>query len=218
MNIIIYGNGDFAKLMQYYFDTDSNYRTVVFCVDKEYIQEPIINNLPVVAFEDIENKYSNTEYKMFVAIGYSHMRVRKIIYKKAKNKGYELVNYISSKVTKDDSNIIGENNAILHNVVLEPFAKIGNNNILWSSSVICHNVVIKDHSFIASQSLVGGYSIVNDNCFLGFNSTIIHNIEVAEETLVGAKSLILKDTDKKSKYIGSVAKKVSEHHEGIEIS
>lgn len=217
MNIIIYGNGDFAKLIQYYFDTDSNYKTVAFCADKEYVQESKINNLPVVTFEDIEKKYSNEKYKMFVAIGYSNMRIRKIMYKKAKDKGYKFVNYISSKVMKDDSNIIGENNAILANVVLEPFAQIGNNNIIWSSSVICHNAVIKDHSFIASQSLIGGFSIVNDNCFLGFNSTIIQNVELAEETLVGAKSLILKNTDKNSKYIGLVGKKVSEHHEGIRI-
>ena len=217
MNIIIYGNGEFAKQMQYYFNIDSKYNVVAFCADKQYIEELEINGLPVVAFENIKKIYSNTKYKMFVAIGYSSMRNRKKMYEKAKNKGYILVNYISSKVIKDESNIIGENNALLHNVVLEPFSEIGNNNIIWSSSTICHDVIIKNHSFIASHSLVGGFSIINDNCFLGFNSTIIQNIELAEETLVGAKSLILKNTESCFKYIGTPAKKVSKHPSGIRI-
>ena len=34
--IIIFGSGEIAQLAKYYFDTDSGYEVVGFCVDKDY--------------------------------------------------------------------------------------------------------------------------------------------------------------------------------------
>lgn len=217
MNIIIYGNGDFAKQMHYYFEHDSKYTVIAFCADEAYIHTPILNDLPVCPFETIDTLYPATRYKMFVAVGYSSMRARVSMYEKAKLKNYCCVNYISSSAIIDKNSSIGDNNAILSNVVIEPLVKIGDNNIVWSSAVICHNVCLKNHSFLAAQVLVGGFSKVGNNCFLGFNSTVSDNIELASETLVAAKSLILEDTIKQSKYMGVKAKKISSHPNGIKV-
>ena len=217
-SIIIYGKGDFAKLMLHYFNIDSQYRAVAFCVDKIYLDSEFFCDLPLISFEDLEIKYPPNKFKAFVAIGYSNMRARKIMFDKIKSKNYECVNYISSKAIIDSSFTIGENNVILENTVIEPFVKITNNNIIWSSSNICHDVFIDSHSFIAAQTLIGGFSKIKNNCFVGFNSTIIQNIVLENETLVGAKSLVLKNTKSFTKYIGNPAKSVSTHEqEGIKI-
>ncbi len=217
-DIIIYGKGDFAKLMLHYFNTDSNYNVVAFCGDEQFLDNNVFCNLPLVSFEDATKHYPVNLFKIFVAVGYSDMRVRKRMYEKAKEKRYDCVNYISSKSVINTSAEIGENNVILENAVLEAFVEVGNNNIIWSSSNICHNVVIMSHSFIAAQSLIGGFSKVEDNCFLGFNSTIIERTILEEETLVGAKSLILKSTQKYGRYLGVPAVIKGSHKEsGIRI-
>ena len=216
--ILIYGLGDFAKLVLHYFSKDINIKVVAFCADKEYIKEQKFCNLPVVSFEQLENLYSSEKYSIFVAAGYSFMRNRVIMYEKIKLKGYTCVNYISSQAVIDSTVEIGENNLILENCVIEPFTIIGNNNIIWSSCNICHDVNIESHSFIASQSLLGGFACVRDNCFLGFNSTVLQYVTLAKETLVGAKSLILSNTEEYSKYIGNPAINVGNHKEnGISI-
>jgi len=217
-NIIIYGKSDFAKLMYHYLKNDTSYNVVAFCVDKEYFDENIYCNLPVIIFEDINKLYPSSSHKVLVAVGYSNMRARKIMFEKVKSKKYKCINYISSKAIIDESVSLGENNIILQNTVIEPFVQIGDNNIIWSSSNICHNVIIESHCFIAAQSVVGGFSIVKNNVFLGFNATILQNIVLEDETLVGAKALILKNTDKYIKYLGNPAKKISSHEEeGIRI-
>lgn len=217
-DLIVYGKGDFAKLMLHYFSTDSKYNVVAFCVDKSYLDNETFCNLPLISFEDLETKYPSDRFKAFVAIGYSNMKARKVMFDKIKSKNYKCVNYISSKAIIDSSFIIGENNVILENTVIEPFVKIENNNIIWSSCNICHDVFIDSHSFIAAQTLIGGFSKIKNNCFIGFNSTIIQNIILENETLVGAKSLILKDTKSHTKYIGNPAKSISNHkEEGIKI-
>ena len=74
--IIIYGKGDFARLMLHNFSTDSNYRVVAFCVDKEYLDTDNFCGLPLVSIDDVELRYSPDKNYAFVAIGYKNMRAR----------------------------------------------------------------------------------------------------------------------------------------------
>ena len=213
-NVVIYGKGDFASLMYHYLRYYSLYKVVAFCVDEQYLDNDTFCGLPLISFNNIDILYPALEYSVFVVVGYSNMRARKVMYKKIKNKKYDCINYISPKSIIDKSVLIGENNIILENSVIEPFTVIGDNNVIWSSSNICHNVIIKSHSFISSKSLIGGFSTIKDNCFLGFNSTVLQDVVLEGETLVGAKSLILKSTEPFSKYVGSPAEKISSHKEG----
>ncbi|AHB99286.1 PglD-related sugar-binding protein [Francisella orientalis] len=217
-NIIIYGKGNFAKQMLYYFNTSSDYKAIVFCTDNKYITNSTFCNLPIISFDEIEFEYPPNIFKAFVAAGYSNMRARKMMFESIKAKGYTCVNYISPLAIIDSSVQTGENNVILQNSVIEPYVRIRHSNIIWSSCNICHNVNIYSNSFIASQSLVGGFSIIKNNYFIGFNSTIIENITLEDKALIGAKSLVLNNTEKHSKYLGTPAKRVSTHKEqGIKI-
>lgn len=211
--LVIYGLGDFARMMKYYFDKDSNYKVVAFCADKAFINEDYFDGLPVVAFEDIQDIYPCSNFILFVAVGYSRMRNRKIMFNRAIAKRYQFANYISTHADIDPSVKLGVNNVFLQGTQVEPFCKIGDNNIFWSSVTICHDAIIGDHCFFASQSLIGGFSVVANNSFIGFNSTVIQQVTLAEETLVGTKSLILKSTEPFSKNIGIPSQCVSLHSE-----
>lgn len=74
--LIIFGIGDFANQLFYYLNNDSSYEVVAFCADKKYIDKTVFNNLPVYAFEEINNFYKTSEVKFLAAIGYSNMRAR----------------------------------------------------------------------------------------------------------------------------------------------
>lgn len=218
MKIIIYGNSDFAELMHYYFTTDSIYEVIGFCVDKDYIKSDKFLNIPLVPFEIVDKVFPPTEYKMFVAVGYKNMRLRKELYKKTIDKGYSHINYISSKAVVDKSNIIGKNNAILHNVVLEPFSKIGDNNIINTNVIICHHAEILNDCFIAAKTLVGGFTIIKNNCFLGFSSTILQKLVIEDETLIAAGAVVNKNSSRYEFLAGIPAKLISLHKlNGIEI-
>ena len=216
--IIIYGIGDFAQLMHYYFTHESDFEVIAFCVDEKYKKENMLNGLPIVSFELVDNLYPSYSYSMFVAIGYSNMRVRKILFDKAKSKGYQLVNFVSKLSGISSDTIFGENNVFFQNVCVEPFVVIGNNNIFWSSAVICHNVTVGNHNFVAAGVIIGGFSKIDDLCFLGFRSTVIQNLKLLNETLLGANSLLLNDTQSSSQWLGSPAEFKGLHSvEGIKI-
>jgi len=192
--VIIFGLGDNAELAKYYFDTDSDLDVVAFAVDKEFISGELFCDLPVVDFEFVQDKYSQDECFMFIAVGYTDMNsVREHKYYAAKEKGYELANYISSRATVLTDNI-GDNNFILEDNTIQPFVTIGNNNVIWSGNHIGHHGSIGNHCFITSQVTISGRVIVKNNCFLGVNSTFRDHITIAYKTLVGAHAWISKDT------------------------
>jgi len=72
---------------------------------------------------------------------------------------------------------------------------------LWSGNHIGHDAVIGDHCFISSHVVISGRVNVGEYCFLGVNATIRNAITIAPETLVGAGSIIMTDTEPKSVYV-----------------
>ena len=156
---------------------------------------------------------------MFVAVGYKHMRARRQMFIKAKDLGYTLATYISSKAHIDASNQIGENCMLLHGAILEPFAQVQDNCFINTATVICHHAKIQSHCFIAAKALVGGFTKIGSNSFLGFQSTVVQKLSLSSETLLAANSLLLKNSKKSTMYAGSPAKIISEHTDsGIQIS
>lgn len=217
--IVIFGVGALAKLAYFYFTHDQAYDIVAFSVHRQHLQTPLFLGLPVVAFEDLEHVYPPAGYGMFVAIGYKTMRLRSRLYQAATDKGYRCVNYISQNAILYDHIELGDNNFIMPHVHLEPFVKIGHNNIFWSDSLVCHESTIGNHNFIAAKVQIGGLCTVGDLCFIGFDATLIQQVTLADESLIGAKSLILHSTVPYGKYVGTPARQVGEHREyGIRIS
>ncbi len=211
--LIIYGAGPLAELMHYHFTQETEYEVVGFCLDTPYITDKTLCRLPIVPFETIEQTHPASAYKMFVAIGYSSIRNRQLMFNKAKAKHYQLVNFISKTAHTRENLIIGENNLIQARVEIEPFAKIGNNNIFWTGSILGHHFTIGDHNYIAGNCGFGGYCTMGNLCFMGNAAVTANHINIADETYMVAGTVILKDTEAASRYHGNPSKLVSRHAE-----
>lgn len=205
--IVIIGDGETAELAYEYFTYDSAHEVVAFSVEREYAKKNELFGLPVVDFEDVQNRYSPAEFSAFVAISYTQLnRVRERLYRETKGKGYSIVSYVSSKAFVWRNVEIGENCFVLENNVIQYAVKLGNNVVLWSGNHIGHQTVIHDNVFISSHVVVSGYCQVGANCFLGVNSSIANNINIAEDCLIGMAAVIHKDTEPGKVYVGNPAK------------
>ena len=205
--LVIIGAGETANLAYEYFTYDSEYEVVAFSVNKEYLKDKTFRNLPVTEFETIEKNYSPKEYYAFVAMaGEKLNRNRTKMYLAAKQKGYKMASYISSKAFVWHNTEIGENCFILEDNTLQPFTKVGNNVIMWSGNHLGHQSVIKDNCFITSHVVICGCSVVEENCYLGVNSTIADYTTVAKDNFIGMGAVVNKNTKEDSLYFGNPAK------------
>ena len=200
--IVIFGNGEIGELAEYYFRTDTEYKVVAFAADDKYVKSDTFCGLPLIKFQDIKEKYPPDSYKMFIALSYSSMnKVRTEKYIKAKELGYDLVSYVSSKCTFLTEIPVGDNCFILEDNTIQPFVRIGNNVTLWSGNHIGHHSEVSDNNFISSHVVVSGHVHIHSFCFIGVNATLHDNIVIAPETLIGAGAVIAKDTIEKGVYL-----------------
>lgn len=215
--LIIFGAGDIARLAHYYFSRDSEHHVIAFTVDRKYRQGETFLDLPLVPFEEVSNSYPPNEFKMFVALSYARMnKLREEKYHAAKEKGYDLVSYVSSRCSFLTDHPVGDNCFILEDNTIQPFVRIGNDVTLWSGNHIGHDATIEDHCFLASHIVVSGYVRIGNNCFIGVNATLRNSITIAPETLIGAGAVIMKDTVSKGVYLpprGELSKKTSDEIE-----
>lgn len=199
--LIIVGSGETGLIAYEYFQFDSQYEVVAFSINKEYITETTINDLPVVPFETLEQKYNPNQYEVYIAISSIKLNRNRIkVYNEAKLKGYKCASYISSKAFVWRNVEIGENCFIFEDNTLQPFVKVGNNVTLWSGNHIGHNTIIKENCFISSHCVISGFCEVGENSFLGVNCTIENNVRIGKDNFIGAGSLIQKDTIEKGLY------------------
>lgn len=206
--LVIFGTGDIAQLAHYYFSTGSEYEVTAFAVDANYIRDSEFCGLPVVEFEGVANKYSPENYDFFIALSYSKLNaIRKEKFLAAKEKGYKLASFISSRATVLNDGKIGENCFVLEDNTIQPFVRIGNNVTLWSGNHIGHHSIIRDHTFIASHAVISGGVEIGEQCFVGVNATLRDHIKIGDRCVVGAGALLLADAAPEGIYIGTATER-----------
>src|SRR4051812_48192252 len=98
--IVIFGTGEIAELADFYFSHDSHYQVVGFTVDAAFLKQAEFCGRPVVAFEQVVEKFSPERHAMFVAVSYSKINaLRAAKLAEARAKGYPIATYVSSRAT-----------------------------------------------------------------------------------------------------------------------
>ena len=207
--LVLIGAGELALIANEYFSHDSDYEVVAFCVDREYLNEPELEGLPVIPYDELTTRFPAGEYEAFVAIPASGLnRVRKRFYLDLKDKGYRLATYISSRAFVWRNAVIGDNCFIFEGNVIQPYVTVGNNCILWCGNHVCHRTVIRDHVFIASHAVISGYCEIGEGSFIGVNSTFNDFVKVGHDVIVGSGALVVKALEPEKVYTGSPARAV----------
>jgi sugar O-acyltransferase (sialic acid O-acetyltransferase NeuD family) len=206
--LVIIGDSAFAEIACEYFTHDSPYEVAGFSVEREYLKRTMLNGLPVVPFEEIEQHFSPDECSFFAAVVYTDgNRLRERLYREAKAKGFAAASYVSSHAFVWRNCEIGEHCFIFENNVVQPFVRLGDNVVLWSGNHIGHHSRVDDHCFVASHVVVSGFCEIGSSCFLGVNATVANNVRIARNAVVGAGALVMSDVDEGRTVVGLWAKR-----------
>ena len=206
--IVIFGTGELAQRIFYYLK-DAEDEVVAFSANKSNIDSNELFGLPVVEFENIEEKYPPGEFSMFIALAYSEMNKKRTeFFDQAKSKGYELYSFVHPSTKIWDEFEMGENCFILAENIIQPFVKIGDNVLIGSNNLISHNTVIENNCFLTSNITLGGHITIGANSFIGLSATINQRVKIGKECIIGAVTLITKDVNDKEVYAENSSKKL----------
>ncbi|MDB9304553.1 acetyltransferase [Nodularia spumigena CS-591/12] len=88
---------------------------------------------------------------------------------------------------------IGSGTVIMPHATIITGAKIGQGCILNTASSLDHDSVMEDWSSIAPGVTTGGNVKIKMRSSVGLGSNLIHKVEIGQDTVIGAGSLILKN-------------------------
>ena len=198
-NLLIFGIEDFADIAYEYFTKDSDYKVVGFTVGREYMKSAQHLNLPIFPFEDLESSQFKHETHMFIAITYKELNaIRNDFSIQAKEKGFKLASYVSSRSFVWDNVKFGEHVFIFEDNTIQPFVQIGSNVVLWSGNHIGHHSKLANNLFISSHVVVSGWVNIGSNGFIGVNSTIANGVEIGDYFWISHGSVISKNVPSNS--------------------
>ena len=194
--LVIVGAGEFGEIACQYFMDDSDYEVVAFAVERTYKDKDQLFGLPIVDFEEIETLYPPKEYSTFVAVSYGKLsRSRRRLYRMCKAAGYHCASYVSSHAFVWKNVKIGENTFVFEGNILQYHAQIGNNVVLWAGNVVGHHSIVHDDCWVSIRVVIAGFSEVGSGCFLGVNSSIGDCVTIADDVVLGAGSVTVKNLD-----------------------
>lgn len=200
--VVIFGVSDFASQVSFYLKNDSDFEIVAYTVNAEYNKTETFLGLPVVNFEDVQEKYPPTENALFIAIGYHKLnKTRETKFNEAKAKGYQLISYICSRNSYWNDLQVGENCFISEGNIFMQNVKIGDNVIIAIGNKIGHDSIIEKNCFITSNVMLGGFCTIKKNTFIGLSTVIKDKIIIGEHNILGAGSILLKNTKNGSSFL-----------------
>lgn len=193
-DIVVFGTGAIAELAAFYLAEDAGRRVAAFTVDSAYVTGTAFGGRPLVAFEELEARFPPADHDLFVALAYTKLNtLRRAKVDAGKARGYGIAHYVSSRATRFSTFEPAENQFILEDNTIQPFARIGRNVTLWSGNHIGHHSTIAEDVFIASHVVVSGGVTIGARSFVGVNVTIRDHVTIGADCVIGAGALVLRD-------------------------
>lgn len=209
-HLVIFGIGPISKTIFYDIKKSGKYHVCCFTADQQYIKKDTLCGLPIIAFEEIEKQYPPDIFDMLVVnVGVvAGTASRKDMFLRAKNKGYNLINYINDKADVQEDILFGQNNIIMANTHIGPAGIMGDNNLIRENIYLGHDFTIGNHNVLSPGCNFGGSCQIGDLNFVGLGTTIINDIRIKDSNFIGAGSLVITNVESCGKYIGHPAKKI----------
>ncbi len=151
--------------------------------------------------KDIENYNKN-----YFIIGIGNNSIRKKINNENNLKLYTAI-HPSAIIAQDVK--IGTGSVIMAGVVINPGTVIGKNCIINTCSSLDHDNLLEDYVHISPGAHLAGTVSVKEGTWICTGATIINNITIAQNNIIGAGSVVIKDINEENgTYVGVPVKKL----------
>lgn len=119
---------------------------------------------------------------------------------------HQFVNVIDRTAVVSPRATAGVGNMILHGVIVQAVARIGDHVILNTGSRIDHDCVIGSFAHIGPGATLCGTVEVGEGAFIGAGSTIIPGRKIGQWAVVGAGSVVIDDIPEYAVAVGNPAR------------
>lgn len=191
--IALIGSGELARRLITYVN-ETGFASVKGMFDDFETKGSEKNGYPILGpLAEISELHKKGLFdEIMIAVGYKNFAFRKAVFERIIREDIPVTTYIHPTAHISESATVGTGSIVLINCIVEMNSRIGNNVFLSSASYISHDVIVGDHTYCAPSINMAGKSIIGECCFLGINTTTINGMEIGDNVISGAGSVITK--------------------------
>ncbi len=199
--LVIIGAGGHGRVVADIARKGKAYKNLIFLDDAASVNDKVYVSGKVSEY----SKYlDNSDF--VVAIG--NNRVRADIQQKLEFEGALFTSLVHPNATIGDGVELGRGTVVMAGVVVNSCAKIGNGVIVNTCSSIDHDCVIDDYTHVSVGAHIAGTVRVGKKVFVCAGATVINNMSICDECVIGAGAVVVKKITETGIYVGVPAKKL----------
>lgn len=208
--IVIFGLKSFSGILRHGLEHDAGREVAGYVVDGAYLTAQRHEGLPVVAFEQIGERFPPEHYALMLPLGHRDMHaLRRSRFQRALALGYELPNFVSSRASVY-ADLTGCRNVMVYEqAIVQAGVTLGDDVTIRAGANIGHDSVLHAHCSVASGVVTGGRVVVGECAWLGLGAVVNNRVRIAERCFVGAGAVVVSDTEPEGVYVGVPARRMA---------
>jgi len=198
-NLLIVGAGGHAKVV---CDLAKKYyKNIVFADDNQ-----VGKVLGCEIIGNIEKVKSGEKCDFIVAVG--NNQVREKLFNEFIELGFTPISLVHPSATIGEDVQIGVGSVVFAGAVINACAKIGVGSIINTMASVDHDCEIGEFNHLAPSCHFAGTVKTGKACFFGIGSSVVNNISVCDQVVVGAGATVIVEIETSGTYIGVPARKI----------
>ena len=205
MKLVIIGAGGHGKVVSDIVQAQKEHQLLGFIDEDPKLKEvegiKVLGNLASIKDTEAE--------AVVIAIGNNNTRLK--IFNQLKEQGFSFPNIIHPTAVIADSVKIGEGNVIAAGVVIAPSTILGNNTIINHLASVDHDNILEDNVNVSPGCHTSGKVKLKKGAFLGTGVIVIPEVEIGENTIIGAGAVVKENIPENVTAVGVPAKVIKRH-------
>jgi sugar O-acyltransferase (sialic acid O-acetyltransferase NeuD family) len=190
--VVIIGAGGHGREVAEILRNSHRDSTVLgFVDDKTDRDQKVINDLPILGgwswFEGVDRS------ELFVICAVGLPQIRKRLVARAASLGLSFCNAVASSAYISPTAKIGRGVMIFPNAVISSDCVVGDHSIVNVGATISHDSLLGCYATVNPGVHVAGNVSVEDGCYLGIGSNIIHGVSIGAWSVVGGGAVVTCD-------------------------
>ena len=214
-NIVLFGGGNQAHYTIDIIEKENKYNIVgiidsVHEVGSDRFGYPVLGRQENLV--DLINQYNIQGGVISIGDNWSRYYVSQQILQIVPS--FKFVNAIHPSVVIGNTTELGIGVVAMAGCIFNPKAKIGNFTFFATGAQVEHDNVIHDYASISAGSITGGYVTLGKFSAITLGVTVVDRVEIGENTVIGAGSLVMKSLPDNVLAYGNPAVIVRERQQG----
>ena len=221
MEFYIFGAGETARVMacnlimkdpdKFLYD-DEGFRALT--VDPQYYMDPSwlkdldINPDKIEVIPFTQKKLNPHDLIRGIYIPVIDNKLRETVYNRSLSFSLIPLSFIDKRAMVDNDVCVGAGSWIQAGCTVQTGCEVGEGVIMWANAHVGHKSKIGDFSWITSQACICGGVTLGKRVFVGAGAIIYPGVEVEDDTIIGAGSIITKNASVGT-YIAGANKKIA---------